>query len=62
MSQNQRVLRLLKKRRGKGVTIKDFPKGFRLAARKYDLSFKHDIKAVIDPKTKLARYIYVREL
>lgn len=62
MSANSRVLKLLKQRMSKGVTINDFPKGFRLAARIYDLSFKHEIDPIINPVTRLATYIYVREL
>jgi len=59
MNQNTEVLSLLKKRGNRGVTIEDFPRGFRLAARIYDLTLlDHNILTVT--KTPVARYVLLR--
>lgn len=51
----------LKDARSAGISVADFPKGFRLAARIYDLrEMGYDI-ATVRPLNKQARYVLLRQ-
>jgi hypothetical protein len=53
---------MLKKAKCKGITVADFPKGYRLAARIGDLrDLDHDIITVRSGRGGLARYILIKE-
>lgn len=57
MTQAETVLAKLKRRPLRGITPLDFPKGYRLGARIYDLRRKgHDIQTIDSGAGKLARY------
>jgi hypothetical protein len=61
MTQAARVLALLKSRGSQGVTFLDFPQGFRLGARIFDLKASgHDIDPIpveLPGGTRTVRYV-----
>ena len=60
----EKVLIKLNRRGSKGVSVDQFPTGFRLAARINDLRVKYEIKTVMEEVSygRRARYFYIGEL
>ena len=57
MTKTETVLTKLQRRPVRGITALDFPKGFRLGARIYDLRYKGYMIVTLDSGAgKLARY------
>lgn len=57
---SETTLKLLRQRKKKGVTLQDFPKGFRLGARIYDLR-QLGYKIITAQYLPIARYVLLND-